>query len=70
MAVEKIGRHGFGGAGISEGHQRGGESSAKKLFLALRKELDQLYLKLNQGSLPEDDFGKDTVTPHQKQFKA
>lgn len=70
MGVEKIGNQGFGGAGISEGHRGGGESSVKELFLAVRKEFDQLYLKLNQSNLPDKDFGKDTTTPHQKQFKA
>ena len=67
MAV-KIGELGFGGAGLSKGHQDGGDASLKELFLAVRAELDQLYAKLNADATVTDiNYGADAGV-HEKQF--
>jgi len=49
MALPKIGsnRSDDGGAGISTGHKRAGESTYIELLLALRDELDDIRTKYN-----------------------
>ena len=48
--MERIGAYGEAGSGLSEGHRRGNESTAKELMTAIRAEFDALYAKLNSDT--------------------
>ena len=55
----KIGKR-EGGSGLTQGHATRSESSIHSVMLGFRKELDDLYAKLNaDGGVTDIDYGDD-----------
>ena len=68
MPVRKIGTLQYRGQDLC--NKELGEATLLELIIAMRQELDNLYTKLNDCSISEQDFGSDTSeeTPCYKLF--